>query len=95
MCRSLQSDDGEYESDGNHDANDPLPAPILTERDPTSQHEDPTMTNLKHQVAEHGYNVDSALIAKEILLKLRLMRWARHELVSGPGQTPQPKLRGL
>ena len=52
------------------------------------------MTNLKHQVAEHEYHVNSALVAEEILRKLRLIRWARHELVSGPGRTPQPKLRG-
>ncbi len=53
------------------------------------------MTHLKNQVAEREYKVDSALLAEEILRKLRLIRWARHELVSEPGRTPQPKLRGL
>jgi hypothetical protein len=73
----------------------PPPAPILTERDLTSKDEDPTMANLKNQVAAQGYDVNSALVAEEILLRLRLIKRVRHELVSGPGRTPQPKLRGL
>ncbi len=58
-------------------------------------HEDPIMTHLKTQVAEQKYVVDSALVADEMVRKMRIIRSARHELVSGPGQTPQPKLRGL
>ena len=95
MYSSLPGDDGCYESAGKHDANAPAPAPILTERDQTSHGDDPTMTNLKNQIAEREYKVDSALLAEEILRKLRLIRWARHELVSEPGRTPRPKLRGL
>lgn len=53
------------------------------------------MTKLKTQVAEHAYNVDSALVAEEILRKLRMIKWARHELVSEPGRNRRPKLRGL
>ena len=52
------------------------------------------MTNLKNQIAKREYNLDSALVAEEILRKLRLIRWARHELASGPGRNPPPKLRG-
>lgn len=61
---------------------------------PTNPDEDPTMTNLKAQVADREYAVDSALVAEEILRKLRLIKRARRELVSGPDQSPQPKLRG-
>ncbi len=70
-------------------------APILIERDPTSIREDSNMTNLKDQVAEHQYNVDSKRVAEEIIRKLRLIKWARQELVSGPGRTPGSKLPGL
>ncbi len=52
------------------------------------------MTKLKAQVSEREYAVDSALVAEEILRKLRMIKWARRELVSEPGQNPQPKLRG-
>lgn len=53
------------------------------------------MTNLAKQVADREYTVDSALVAEEIIRKLRMIRWARHELVSGPDRTRQPKFRGL
>ena len=53
------------------------------------------MTKLKTQVAEHSYAVDSSLVAEEILRKLRLIKWARHELVSESGRTHHSKLRGL
>ena len=53
------------------------------------------MTKLKTQVAEHAYTVDSAMVAEEIIRKLKLIRWARHELVSESGQNRLPKLRGL
>jgi hypothetical protein len=53
------------------------------------------MTKLKTQVAEHSYDVDSSLVAEEILRKLRMIKWARHELVSESGRTHHPKLRGL
>jgi hypothetical protein len=67
----------------------------LTEKEQTTPHEDPTMTKLKTQVAEHDYNIDSSLVAEEILRKLKMIRWARHELASEPGRSHQPKLRGL
>jgi len=69
-------------------------APPLTEPDPISTTEDPTMSHLARQVADHTYKVDSADIAEEIIRKLRMIKWARHELVSAPGRTRQPKLRG-
>jgi hypothetical protein len=53
------------------------------------------MTKLKSEVAEQLYSVDSALVAEEILRKLRMIKWARHELVSEPGRSHHPKLRGL
>jgi hypothetical protein len=70
-------------------------ATSLTDKELTSPTEDPTMTKLKTEVAEHAYTVDSALVAEEILRKLRMIKWARHELVSESGRTRQSKLRGL
>jgi hypothetical protein len=70
-------------------------APLLTKQEPTTPHEDPTMTKLKTQVAEHAYHPDPALVADAILEKLRMVRWARTELVSEPDRSRQPKLRGL
>ena len=67
----------------------------LTEKELTTPQEDPTMTKLKTQVAEHSYDVDSSLVAEAIIRKLRMVKWARHELVSEPGRTHHPKLRGL
>ena len=67
----------------------------VIERELTSTHEDPTMAKLKTQVSEHEYAVDSALVAEEILRKLRMIKWARQELTSASGRTQQPKLRGL
>ena len=52
------------------------------------------MPHLAKQVAANEYTVDSARVAEEILRKLRMIRWARHELVSEPGRTPRGKLRG-
>jgi len=66
----------------------------LTEQEPTAPHEDQTMTDLKSKVSGQEYSVDSNLVAEEIIRKLRMIRWARHELVSGPGRNHQPKLRG-
>lgn len=68
---------------------------LLTDIESTSPHHDPTMTKLKTQVAEHAYNVDSGLVAEEILRKLRMIKWARHELVSEADRNRHPKLRGL
>ena len=73
----------------------PQIAIALTEQKPTAPHEDQTMTNLKSKVAAQEYSVDSNLVAEEIIRKLRMIRWARHELVSEPGRNHQPKLRGL
>ena len=70
-------------------------APLLTENKTTAPHADPTMTKIKTQVAAHAYSVDSGLVAEEILRKLRMIRWARHELVSEPDRSRDPKLRGL
>ena len=53
------------------------------------------MTKLKTKVAEHSYEVDSSLVAEEILRKLRMIKWARHELVSESDRTRHSKLRGL
>ncbi len=70
-------------------------APLLTEKELTAPDEDRTMTKLKTQVAEHTYNVDSTLVAEEILRKLRMIRSARQELVSGPDRNRHPRLRDL
>ena len=70
-------------------------APLLTENNTTAPDADPTLTKIKTQVAEHAYNVDSGLVAEEILRKLRMIKWARHELVSEPDRSREPKLRGL
>jgi hypothetical protein len=67
----------------------------LTRPEDTNPNEDPTMDKLKTEVAERLYTVDSALVAEEILRKLRMVKWARHELVSEPGRSHQQKLRGL
>ncbi len=53
------------------------------------------MSHLKTKVSEQEYTVDSNLVAEEILRKLRMIRWARQELVSESGRNRQPKLRGL
>ena len=50
--------------------------------------ERPTMTQLKHRIAARGYEVNPELVAEEIVRKLRLVRWARRELVTASGRTP-------
>jgi hypothetical protein len=40
-----------------------------------------------------GYEVNAGLVAEEIIRKLRLVKWARHELLSEPGRTPGPSVR--
>ena len=92
MFARLAEDDGGYESESKRP---PAMAFSLTEKDSTTPHEDQTMTELKNKVSKHEYTVDSALVAEEILRKLRMIRWARHELVNGSGRTPHQKLRGL
>ena len=62
--------------------------------DRTDRTEDPTMTEIKNRIAA-GYEVDSEQVAREILRKLQLVKWARHELVSAPGRTPARPARGL
>lgn len=52
------------------------------------------MTDFKNRIAA-GYEVDSELVAREILRKLRLVKWARQELTSAPGRTPERPARGL
>jgi hypothetical protein len=61
---------------------------------PPDRIEDPTMADLKNRIAA-GYEVDSEQVAREIVRKLRLIKWARHELVSAPGRTPGRPARGL
>lgn len=56
--------------------------------------ERPTMTQLKHRIAASGYEVDAELVAEEIVRKLRLLRWARRELVTGSGRTPGRPVHG-
>lgn len=72
----------------------PAMATVLKEHK-TTPPEDPAMTKLKTQVAAHAYSVDSSLVAEEILRKLRMIKWARHELVSEADRSRRPKLRGL
>ena len=93
MFAGFAGDDAGYE--GKQARETPAMAISLTEKESTSPHEDPTMTKLKTQVAEHSYDVDSSLVAEAIIRKLRMVKWARHELVSEPGRTHHPKLRGL
>ena len=62
--------------------------------DLTDPIEDPTMSEMKNRIAA-GYQVDAELVAQEILRKLRLLKWARQELVSAPGRTPARSARGL
>ena len=52
------------------------------------------MADIKSRVAA-GYEVDAEQVAREILRKLRLVKWARQELVSSPGRTPARSARGL
>lgn len=65
-----------------------LAAPPLNDTNPQRVFEDNTMTELKTQITQREYRVNADLVAEEILRKLRLLRWARRELVSGPGRTP-------
>lgn len=65
-----------------------LAEPPLNETKHQRVPEDQPMTELKTQIAHRDYSVDAELVAEEILRKLRLVRWARRELVSGPGRTP-------
>jgi len=61
--------------------------------DRTDPIEDP-MADIKRRIAA-GYEVDSELVAREILRKLRLVKWARQELASASGRTPARSARGL
>jgi hypothetical protein len=56
--------------------------------------EDQGMTELSSRISR-DYEVNAELVAQEIIRKLRLVRWARRELVSGPGRTPGRSVRGL
>jgi hypothetical protein len=68
--------------------------PKMDVDDLTDPIEDPTMAEMKNRIAA-GYDVDAELVAQEILRKLRLVKWARQELVSAPGRTPARSARGL
>ena len=92
MFEGLAGDDAGYSKQARET---PAMAISLTEKELTTPQEDPTMTKLKTQVAEHSYEVDSSLVAEAIIRKLRMVKWARHELVSESGRTHHPKLRGL
>ena len=61
--------------------------------------EDAAMTEFKSAVRA-DYEVNAELVAQEIIRKLRLVRWARRELLStpdlsSPGRTPGRSVRGL
>ena len=62
--------------------------------DRTDRTEDRTMADIKSRIAT-GYQVDAELVAREIVRKLRLVKWARQELASSPGRTPARPARGL
>jgi hypothetical protein len=62
--------------------------------DRTDRIEDPRMAELKDRIAA-GYEVDAEQVAREIVRKLRLVKWARQELVSSAGRTPARSDRGL
>lgn len=62
------------------------PPPIETTRHRVSK--EGTMAELKTRIEHRQYSVDAELVAEEILRKLRLVKWARRELVTGAGQTP-------
>lgn len=56
--------------------------------------EDQPMTEFKSRITP-DYEVNAELVAQEIIRKLRLVRWARRELVTAPGRTPGRSVRGL
>jgi anti-sigma28 factor (negative regulator of flagellin synthesis) len=95
MFARFATDDARVRTETEQGRQDPGMATSLTDKEQTAPQEDPTMTKLKTEVAVHQYSVDSSLVAEEILRKLRMIRWARHELVSESGRTRHPKLRGL
>ena len=68
--------------------------PEMNVDDQTDPIEDPTMAEMKSRVAA-GYEVDAEQVAREILRKLRLVKWAQQELSSAPGRTPARSARGL
>ena len=65
-----------------------LTKPPLIETIEQRVSEEGTMAELKTQIEQHQYSVDAELVAEEILRKLRLVKWARRELASGPGRIP-------
>ena len=69
-------------------------SPNMDVDDRTDPIEDPRMADIKRRIAE-GYEVDSEQVAREILRKARMLKWARQELVSSPGRTPERPARGL
>ena len=69
-------------------------SPNMDVDDRTDPIEDPRMADIKRRIAE-GYEVDSEQVAREILRKARMLKWAREELVSSPGRTPARPARGL
>lgn len=52
------------------------------------------MSELKLKIERDVYAIDPERVAEEIIRKLRLIKWARRELTTESGQTPQSKLRG-
>ena len=73
----------------------PLPPDPLNPPASKPPTEDPTLTHLAKQVADREYTVDSHQVAEEIIRKLRMIKWARQELVNEHGRIREPKLRGL
>jgi anti-sigma28 factor (negative regulator of flagellin synthesis) len=55
---------------------------------------DQAMSELKLKIERDVYTIDPERVAEEIIRKLRLIKWARRELTTESGQTPQSKLRG-
>ena len=84
------SDDGRYGADL---LTEITTSPMIGVGGQDDATEDSTMSDIKTRFAG-GYEVDAELVAQEILRKLRLVKWARQELVSAPGRTPGRSARG-
>lgn len=69
-------------------------SPAIGVADQDDVAEDSTMPDDMKTRFAAGYEVDAKLVAQEILRKLRLVKWARQELLSAPGRTPARSTRG-
>jgi hypothetical protein len=68
-------------------------SPMTNVGDLKNAPEDGTMSEIRTRYAP-GYEIDAELVAREILRKIRLIKWARQELVSEPSRTPGRSARG-